>query len=182
MSVPVGKRRLSELEFFANAVRLRREMTMVLLRNFGCKDRSRDLKLPHGVKIMSGPDRETLLELLEKYNAGGEVLVQYPQWLLSHFRESLLGLLRDLVMQITAANSIYPTSLAEAEERRAEQNRAICTCEKLLQEMEHVSQVLPVDANRLRQFVEMCDREVALLKGWRKGDNKFVRRYAGRKG
>lgn len=48
MSVPVGKRRISELAFFDNAVQMRREITMCLLRNFGAKDRLRDLKMPHG--------------------------------------------------------------------------------------------------------------------------------------
>jgi len=133
MSVPVGKRRISEMEFFSNAIRMRKDITMMLLRNFGCKERARDLKLPHGLKIMNSVDREALLDILDRWNAGGEVLVQYPQWLLSHFRDSLLQLLRDLMMQITAANSIYPTMLIEAEERRLLQNKAICTCECLLQ-------------------------------------------------
>jgi len=129
MSVPVGKRRISELEFFANAVQMRREITMCLLRNFGAKDRIRDL------------------------------------------------LLRSLILQITAANSIYPNSLREAEERRSIQNRAICTCECLLQELGYIATILPVDANKIERFVDMADREVALLKGWRKSDNKFFRRF-----
>jgi len=177
MSVPVGKRRISEMEFFSNAIRMRKDITMMLLRNFGCKERARDLKLPHGLKIMNSVDREALLDILDRWNAGGEVLVQYPQWLLSHFRDSLLQLLRDLMMQITAANSIYPTMLIEAEERRLLQNKAICTCECLLQELNHIASVLPVDANNILRFVEMADREVALLKGWRKSDNKFFRRF-----
>lgn len=165
------------MEFFANATRMRRDITMMLLRNFGCKERSRDLKLPHGLKIMNDADKEALLDILDRWNAGGDVLVEYPQWLLSHFRSSLLMLLRNLMMQITAANSIYPTSLREAEERRSMQNQAICTCECLLQELEHIASILPIDANKIKPFIYMCDREVQLLKGWRKSDNKFFRRF-----
>ena len=165
------------MEFFSNALRMRRDITMMLLRNFGCKERARNLKLPHGLKIMHSADRDALLEILDRWNAGGDVLVQYPQWLLSHFRESLLQLLRDLVMHITAANSIYPTMLIEAEERRLLQNKAICTCECLLQELNHIADVLPVDANKIQPYIYMCDREVQLLKGWRKSDNKFFRRF-----
>lgn len=165
------------MEFFSNATKMRRDITMMLLRNFGCKERSRDLKLPHGLKIMNEADKELLLDILEKWNAGSEILVQYPQWLLSHFRDNVLELLRDLMRHIVSANTIYPTSLREAQERRTEQNKAICACECLLQELEHIASILPVDANKLKGFVYMCDREIQLLKGWRKSDNKFFRRF-----
>lgn len=176
MGVPVGKRRLSEMMFFHNAIKLRKEITMMLLRNFGVKERARDFQLPRGTKILNDKDKEVLVSLLDKYNIGGDLLFTYPQWLLSHFRESLLILLRDLMMNITCANSIYPVCIEELHERRLYQDKAICICECILQELNHLADVLPVDANKLIPFIDLTDNEVGLLKRWRKSDNKFLKK------
>ena len=32
--------------------------------------------------------------------------------------------------------------------------------------------VLPIDAEKYMRYVDMIEREIALLKGWRKADNK----------
>lgn len=45
MSVLKNKRSVSSLEFYHNAIMLRREITMLLLRDFGIKDKVRSGKL-----------------------------------------------------------------------------------------------------------------------------------------
>lgn len=52
MSVPVGKRSLSDLEFYKNAIRLRADITDLLLRDFGVKDKVRDTKILSKTPIM----------------------------------------------------------------------------------------------------------------------------------
>jgi hypothetical protein len=63
--------------------------------------------------------------------------------------------------------------MAELTERRIYQDRAIGNCETLLQEMAYAMSILPNDANKYMGYVDMIQREIALLKGWRKSDNKL---------
>ena len=56
------------------------------------------------------------------------------------------------------------------------QNAAIGNCEQLLQEFQYIIEVLPVNANKYLRFVDMIEREIALLKGWRKSDNRILKR------
>lgn len=46
----------------------------------------------------------------------------------------------------------------------------------MLQELQYIIEVLPVDANKLLRYVDMIDKEVALLKGWRKANGKIAKR------
>ena len=46
----------------------------------------------------------------------------------------------------------------------------------MLQELKYIIEVLPADANKLLRYVDMIDKEVALLKGWRKANGKIAKR------
>ena len=50
MSVLKNKRSVSSLEFYHNAIMLRREITMLLLRDFGIKDKVRSVKSPYDLQ------------------------------------------------------------------------------------------------------------------------------------
>ena len=52
---------------------------------------------------------------------------------------------------------------------------AIADCESLLKELELAIDVLPIDAEKYMRYVEDIEREIALLKGWRKSDNKRIK-------
>ena len=41
--------------------------------------------------------------------------------------------------------------------------------------------IVPVDAEKYMQYVEIIEKEIALLKGWRKGDNKIASRLEKKK-
>ena len=82
---------------------------------------------------------------------------------------------------ITAANSIYPVCMAEWEERRLYQDRAIGNCEILFQEMAYALSILPVDVDKYMRYVDIIQRQIALLKGWRKSDNKLKARLLKKK-
>jgi hypothetical protein len=47
--------------------------------------------------------------------------------------------------------------------------------------MQYVISILPVDAEKYMPYVAMVDREIALLKGWRKSDNKILKGIKERK-
>jgi len=78
---------------------------------------------------------------------------------------------------ITAANTIYPQSLHEAETRRDYQTEAIITVEQILQFLEYLLDTLPINPNVLQPLTAMLLREEDLLKGWRKSDNKFLDKF-----
>ena len=77
-----------------------------------------------------------------------------------------------MMESITQAYTIWATNKAEANLRRVSQDKAIAACESLKQTLELVVDILPVKADKLLPYVDAINREIALLKGWRKADNK----------
>jgi len=149
VSVLKNKRGLSKLEFYHNARKLRHDITNLLLRDFGVRDTVRKVK------------NEV------------SVIETYPDWLLEEFRRSIIQILRNLMMNITAGNTIYPVNHAELDLRRHYQTQAIINCEQLLQEMHYCEDVLPVAVSKFIPYVEAIEFEIQLLKGWRKANNKI---------
>ena len=176
MSVLKNKRALSELEFFHNATELRREITLLLLRDFGVKDKVRTVKSLYGISNMEPEDTKKIQEMVEKYGMCGSIVEEYPMWLIDKMRNNVLNICHSMIMNITQANTIYPMSEEEFHDRRNFQNHAIGTCEQLLQEMQYIISIIPVDAQKYMRYVDMIEKEIALLKGWRKSDNKILKR------
>ena len=156
MSVHKNKRTLSKLEFYHNARTLREEITNFLLRDFGVRDKVRNFKDDNNVEIT--------------------VIEQYPAWLITFFRQTIINLLRQLMQNITAANTIYPISLEELSERRRYQNEAIVNCEQLLCELTYCADVLPVELSKFMPYIDKIAFEIKLLKGWRKSSNELARK------
>lgn len=173
MSVIKSKRSLSELEFFHNALCLRRSIATLLLRDFGTKDKIRSVKMLENLVKMNDEDKKTLDSIFTKYNIS-KVSEEWPEWLLSTFRNSLYELSRNIVLYIVAANSIYPMSMIEFNQRRELQNAAIYSCDQLLIEMQFVISILPVKAEKLQAYIESIEKERFLLKRWRKSDNRIA--------
>ena len=171
MAVLARNRTLSKLEFYKNAIQLRKQMTFLLLRDLGVKNRVRNLEIDAG--NMEPEDRETFLSIAGKYGVC-KLPDAYPEWMVEKLRDSIWNILRDLMINITRAYTIWATNLPEAYERRVAQDRAISCCESLLKEMELAIDVLPVDAEKYMEYVDSIEREIALLKGWRKSDNKRI--------
>jgi hypothetical protein len=153
MSVLKNKRGLSKLEFYNNARKLRRDITNLLLRDFGVRDKIRKIKTETGDTIT--------------------VIDGYPDWLIEKFRDSIMRILRDLLMNITAGNTIYPTNDAELQSRRHYQTTAIVNCEQLLQELHYCEDILPVHVSKFLPYVDAIEFEITLLKGWRKSNSKI---------
>ena len=74
----------------------------------------------------------------------------------------------ELFDNITAANTVYPKTEHEVEIRRDYQTKAVITCEQIYQLLQYAISVLPINANRLLTVIEQLDKEIALLKAWRK--------------
>lgn len=167
MSVLKNKRSVSSLEFYHNAIMLRREITMLLLRDFGIKDKVRSVKSLYGVPGMEPEDEQKFREIVEKYEMKATIIEEYPAWLIDKMRNNIMNILHNMIMNITQANTIYPVCESEFYDRRNFQNHAIGNCEQLLQEMQYIISIIPVDAQKYIRYVEMIEKEIALLKGWR---------------
>ena len=169
MSVLVRKRKLSELKFYDNAIRLRRSMTYLLMRDLGAKRGARDIQWM--AKDLPPQDAELLLAVAER-NGLKRFETDWPSWVIEKLRDNIWRLLTDMMTAITRAYTIFATSKAEADERRLCQDRAIACCESLLKELELAIDILPVDANKYKTQVKLITEEIMLLKGWRKSGNK----------
>lgn len=176
MSVPEGKRGLSGMEFYHTALKLRREIISLLLRDFGLKKKERSIDLISKMYDIAPEDETALKSIVTKYRMDSSVIDEYPDWLIGEFRNTILLILRNLRLNIRMANSIYVTNKAEFDERRNCWNKAIGNCQQLLEEMQFVIETLPVDAEKYMRYVGMIDKEITLLKGVRKNDNKILGR------
>jgi hypothetical protein len=153
MSVLKNKRGLSKLEFYHTARKLRKNITDLLLRDFGVRDKVRQVKADDGTPL--------------------SVIESYPDWLIEKFRDSIMQILRSLMMNITAGNTIYPVNESELQVRRQYQTAAIINCEQLLQKMHYCEDILPIHVSKFLPYVEQIEFEIKLLKGWRKSNNKL---------
>ncbi|MBO6178542.1 MAG: hypothetical protein J6M62_03660 [Selenomonadaceae bacterium] len=169
MAVLARFRRESKYKFYTNALKLRKEITQLMLRDFGAKKTIRNYRI--NTDKMEPQDADLLLGIMERYGLS-TFPGDFPLWLIEKFRDSVWDILRDLHINITKAYTIWATNEAEANERRIYQDRAIAACENLLQEFQLVIDVLPVKAEKYMRYVDMVEEEISLLKGWRKADNK----------
>lgn len=174
MSVPKSQRNQSTMEFYHNALKLRHEITALLLRDFGLKKKVRTIEILVKMYDVDPNDEKTLAAILNKYKMDSSIIDEYPSWLVDEFRKTILDILRDISLNIKMANSIYIQTKEEYTERRLYWDRAIGNCQQLLAEMQFVIETLPVDAEKYMRYVEMIDKEINLLKGVRKADNKTL--------
>jgi hypothetical protein len=151
MSVLKNKRGLSKLEFYHNGRRVRREITMLVLRDFGIHSRGNKFKEDTGSQQPEG----------------------YYDELIEEFSKNIRQLLRNMMMNITAGNTIYPVNEIEMQERRRYQTAAIINCEQLLQEFLYCEDVMPVKVSQFMPYIEQIEFEIKLLKGWRKANKKI---------
>lgn len=177
MSVLKNKRGLSDLEFYRNGIVLRKNLTELLLRDFGIRNKIR--KSVAYTKNMAEEDAGIFQGLIDKYECT-DIIAEFPKWIIDNMRTNILNLCHSMIMNITQANTIYPTNEAEYYDRRNYQNHAIGNCEQLLQEMQYIISIIPVDANKFMPYTKMITKEIQLLKGWRKSDNRILKSIQGK--
>lgn len=174
MSVLKSKRKASQFEVFHQFYKMRKEVTDLLLRDFGY-DLERTVK-NISKKFFGGRTYEELtLEEKDRYDKLVEKDTAFAEWFVKDERQAVVDCLRTIGEEVFTANSIYPTYMEELIERRLHQDRAIGQCYRLTQELQYAIETLPVDVNKYLRFAEMIQTEINLLKGWRKSDNKFKR-------
>ena len=174
MAVLKNLRNLSEMEFYKNAIGIRRDVTLWMLKEFGLKRNPKSVT--RVVKGISEKDADTINSIYENYgyNPNKAYETEYPQWSVDFEKEVLMKIMQEMVQNITQANSIYPTAKTpyEWDLRREYQDKAIGNCYSLTQEIQYITTIFASDLNKLPKLLDEIEREVELLKGWRRSDNQ----------
>lgn len=160
------------MEFYKNAINIRKELTSWLLRDFGIRRNERSVK--QVIKDIDPEDQKTIDGIFAKYGKAShkEYQSEYPEWFVRFEREIIVKILQDLIIHITKANSIYVQTAHEYELRRGYQTQAIGDCYCIYQELQYIVSIFSTDLNRFIPMLEKIEREIDLLKGWRQSDNK----------
>ncbi len=170
MSVLKSKRKPSQFEVFHQLTKLRKDITDLLLRDFGFDTVKAEKRLE---KRYGKPFEELDEKQQATYTRQKRRWDAFDEWFIEDERKTIVNCLRAITREVYIANSIYPTVQEELTERRLHQDRAIGLCYTLTQELQYAIETLPVDVNQYLRFGEMIQTEVNLIKGWRKSDNKF---------
>lgn len=161
MSVLVINRKESRYEPIMHAVAIRDMLVELAQRNFGIKN------LDHFVRMRYAYGKDKT-ENFERY-----------RYLMHNSKESIDMTARLLTKNLLAAQSIYPTSMAEWEQRRAFLNTAIGNCNQLIFELQEIVKRFDIDINGLDSYQNAIDREIDLIKKWRQRDNKIKSHLTG---
>lgn len=175
MSVIKAKRKPSQFEVFHHLYKLRKEITDLLLRNFGY-DSEKSTK-----RLLKKLGKETIEELTEEQKAIYDKLKikteSFDKWFIESERDTIVNCLRQITKEVYLANSIYPTEEFhnELEARQLHQSLAIGYCYDLVQELQYSIETLPVDINKYTYFGNEIQTQINLIRGWKKSDRKRFR-------
>mgnify|MGYP000712471878 CR=1 FL=1 len=125
MSVLKNKRSVSSLEFYHNAIMLRREIHNVAPPGLWHQGQSEECQVIVWVPGMEPEDEQKFREIVEKYEMKATIIEEYPAWLIDKMRNNIMNILHNMIMNITQANTIYPVCESEFYDRRNFQNHAI---------------------------------------------------------
>lgn len=164
MSVLKINRSLSELEFYHNATVLYNDMVKLLLRNFGVKVNKKKEPVISAVEkaavISAFPYMEQAFLRMDQLEAAA-TLREYSGWLISHYRDQVIRQLEELMDNISDAFTAETKKSKDAYKKKA-----LANCEKLIQVMQRIMAVLPVDVNKLIPYVDRIDQEIGYLNDW----------------
>lgn len=155
MSVLVSDRKESKFEAITFSIELHNMLIELMQRSFGVKD------FEHFVRMRYAYGKDDK-EDFSKY-----------RYLMNNFKMRIDQLASMLTSNVRAANSLYPTSIHEYEQRRSYQNNAIANCEQIVKELQQVVEIFEVDINLYSRYIKAIDREIGLIKKWRQRDNKI---------
>lgn len=159
----------SRFEVMDHAVILKNKLRELdIIRNFGYK--VRESTTPRNFDQWSEQSRE---RWKKKEAARLEKLKQLDQDFLMQARHSVNDDIRRLMHEISAGNSIKrPSSMAEADERRIHQDRAIAACDDMRVDLQDIMDTLPIEKNWMTHIEPEIASQIALLKAWKKSDNE----------
>lgn len=172
MSVPKNKRTVSEVIYFDFAYKMVEKITKYLLSDFGIKKTYRDLKVFTHKAKMNPLDAKNFEDIVNQYHL--DVESSYPEWVMCHYRDTMLNIMDSIIRNISRAHTMYPNSLYEYNVKRQYQTDAISDCFDLKHTLQLAIKIFTnTNLERYIPFVSDIDKEIEYLKTWRKDSNKF---------
>lgn len=170
MSVLVRNRKESRFEPFHHLAKLRRDITDLLLRDFGYSENKAEKRLRK--MFRDRPYKDLNEQEKFHYDRVRKRDEAFHNWFMVDQRKEIVDCLRTIQTNITLANSLVPTVREELLKRRMYQDEAIGYCYCLVQELQYAIETLPVDVNVFLRFGEGIQTEISLIEKWRDRDIK----------
>ena len=172
--VPLSRRKQSRFEAEHQFYKLRDEITLLMIQDFGFSKEKYDEKIKrYRATHATATNVDAVVERWQRKSDA------FNRWFIDKECDAVLAILRNIESEFTFGNSIYPSEtpakIFEFLERRKHINAAISNCYVLKQELQYIIRVLPVDMNKYARFAEAIDAQVALYKGVRQADNRFLK-------
>lgn len=101
----------------------------------------------------------------------------FHQWFIEREREKVLEYASGITNHLIEANTIYPVNRVEWEERRLCLDRALQCCQCLMQELQFISETIPVKHDKYFNLIDEIDREFNRIKELRKSDNRLLKNF-----
>ena len=163
-----------DTNYYYNALELRRNITFLLLRDFGVKPRIKTIDFYAKINHIQEEDKVILDQFINKYHLDNKVLEEYPNWIIDYLRNNMLKTLHNLIYAITQADNLQTViNKRQFFDKQSYQNKALGELEVLLQEMRFALDILGTDANKLMPYIDQILKEREALKKWKKKCNKI---------
>ena len=130
---------------------LRDEVTALMLLDFGFSEEKYRKRIEHYRQAHRNADNVD--EIVQRYEKKCQ---SFKEWFVERERDAISDILREISIEFTTANSIFPSETAakimEYCQRRKHLNEAISKCFALKKEIQYVIRTLPVDINKYKRF------------------------------
>lgn len=144
-----------------------KRVTELCFRGFGKKKRKKP-KEPRNFSEWSEESRKKWYENIEAQLAWAE---KCDETFISNESRVVDGICREIIQAIDKANTLNPQYLCECDKQRLLQDEAIGLCSCLKRELNHIADTIPSNKNYLALLTEIIEKEIAILRGWRKSCN-----------
>ena len=173
-STPKSQRTQTKFEAEHNFFALRDSITTLMLLDFGFSVEKYNSQIERYRECHKNANNVD--EVVDRYRKKCE---SFHRWFIDEECKAISDMLRKVSEEYTIANSIYPSETAakisEYCQRRRHLNEAIAMCFAIKQEVQYVIRTLPVDLNKYKVYDNALNKQIALFKGIRKADNRFLR-------
>lgn len=174
MAVAEPFRGESKAEFLKNFHRLRKEINMLMMRDFGIKPRKYNVDLIKEIYELNEEDAALLSNMSEKYGMNTFYTEKYPKERIYEWKKELCYIMNQLGICIEQGNSrnvkyaLYPT--AEYLKRTEYFEDAIGYCQALKDKFHEILDILDVKTGQYITVSKLLKREISLLKGVKRSD------------
>lgn len=163
--VKKSERKESKLQTIHNAYKIRMNVTKLAENDFYISNSKIENIIAE--KIKRFPEEEQQRIKKRTY--------QYFEQQLHRSTNSVIELATGISRHLRIANTIFPTYMAEFEERRIEMDRAMSCCNALQDELQYIGECLYADLNRYTNLVLLIQQEFNMIKALRQSDNRFLK-------